>query len=320
MFSALYGLFIPHHSNNYRSKLIHNSSLFALILLTVIASTVLFITRKSDPQVLGIATNINVAELLKDTNNQRAQNGLPPLTLNQQLTDAANAKANYMFAKNFWAHNAPDGTTPWVFIQNSGYNYTYAGENLARDFNDSDAVVTAWMDSPSHRENVLNPKYDEIGFAVVNGKLSGEDTTLVVQMFGKRTNSVAAIPSQSVNTSAPSPKPTIQPTIAPTRTPSPVQATGVPTLIPTPVRSITLSPVNDALVAGISTTPSLDSSVLTKNIAIAMLGIVILAFFFDMVYIERKKLFRLVGHNLDHILFLGGAIILLLLFGKGLVL
>jgi hypothetical protein len=307
MFSAFYGLFVPHHSNNYRSKLVHNSSLFALILLTVIASTILFVTRKTDPQVLGIASNINVSDLLNNTNDQRAQNGLPPLTLNSQLTDAATAKANYMFAKNFWAHNAPDGTTPWVFIQNSGYNYIYAGENLARDFNDSNAVVNAWMNSPSHRENVLNAKYDEIGFAVVNGKLSGQDTTLVVQMFGKRSGTVAAIPLQAVKTTVPSTKTTSQPTIVPTIAPTIAS--------PSPVPATT-----ETLVAGVTTEPTLDSTILTKNIAIAMLGIVILAFFFDMVYIERKKLFRLVGHNLDHILFLGGAIILLLLFGKGLVL
>jgi hypothetical protein len=67
----------------------------------------------------------------------------------------------------------------------AGYQYEYAGENLAKNFLFSKNVVEAWMDSPTHRENVLRPEYTDVGFAVVNDVLNGEETTLVVQMFGK---------------------------------------------------------------------------------------------------------------------------------------
>ena len=86
-----------------------------------------------------------------------------------------------MFSKDYWAHNAPDGTTPWVFIKNTGYNYIYAGENLARGFNSASDVINAWMNSPEHRQNVLSPNYQNVGFAVATGTLSGEDTVLVVE-------------------------------------------------------------------------------------------------------------------------------------------
>ncbi len=93
-------------------------------------------------------------------------------------------KATDMFARNYWAHYGPDGTTPWSFITNSGYEYEYAGENLAKNFMFSDGVVQAWMESPTHRENILRNEYTEIGYAIQNGVLNGEETTLVVQMFG----------------------------------------------------------------------------------------------------------------------------------------
>jgi hypothetical protein len=91
-----------------------------------------------------------------------------------------------MFARDYWAHVSPQGVQPWHFITQSNYAYRYAGENLARDFSDPDSVIKAWIASPSHRDNLLNPKYQDIGVAVVDGKLGGRDTTLVVQFFGTR--------------------------------------------------------------------------------------------------------------------------------------
>jgi hypothetical protein len=89
-----------------------------------------------------------------------------------------------MFAKNYWSHFAPDGASPWDFINGSGYRYEYAGENLAKNFLFSQGVVDAWMNSPTHRENILKKNYTEVGYAIVNGVMNGEETTLVVQMFG----------------------------------------------------------------------------------------------------------------------------------------
>src|SRR5204863_2082531 len=114
----------------------------------------------------------------------RRQNGAGDLTISNELSRAASDKASDMFAKNYWAHNAPDGTTPWVFIKSSGYEYIYAGENLARGFTTSQSVVDAWMASPEHKENMLSKNYKNVGFAVATGNLNGEDTVLVVEMLG----------------------------------------------------------------------------------------------------------------------------------------
>jgi hypothetical protein len=100
------------------------------------------------------------------------------------LTSAAHAKADNMFDEQYWDHFGPNGETPWQFILASGYSYVYAGENLAKGFTTSEGVHAAWMASASHRENIMNANYKEIGIAVVPGTLLGEDVLLVVQIFG----------------------------------------------------------------------------------------------------------------------------------------
>jgi hypothetical protein len=82
-------------------------------------------------------------------------------------------------------YQSPQGQMdPWQFIINSGYQYLYAGENLGKDFSSAEKLVTAWMNSPLHRDNLLNPNYSEIGVAVIEGPyLDKKDTTLIVQML-----------------------------------------------------------------------------------------------------------------------------------------
>lgn len=140
------------------------------------------------PGVLGYASDISVNKLLSASNEERRKAGVEPLRLNKNLTLAAQKKAEHMFTHNYWAHVAPDGTEPWTFILDTSYDYVFAGENLAKNFNDSQDVVTAWYNSPSHRDNLLSPNYDEMGFAVMNGTLDGYETTLVVQFFGRPRN------------------------------------------------------------------------------------------------------------------------------------
>lgn len=177
--------FLPHPHENKRATLLMNKSML-MYCLVLLAMTLLFrFVPKVLPGILGYASNINTADLLANTNEKRAQNGLPPLVLNDRLSRAAQKKAQHMFAKGYWAHIAPDGTDPWDFILGEGYDYVYAGENLAKNFSTSRSVVDAWSNSVSHRQNLLNANYTEIGFASVDGVLNGYQTTIVVQMFGK---------------------------------------------------------------------------------------------------------------------------------------
>lgn len=135
-------------------------------------------------QVLGYATNMQTDILLRDTNDYRDRSDLPALKLNTDLSRAAQAKAESMVAKNYWSHVAPDGTTPWYYFQKVSYDYAAAGENLAYGFSTSDQVVTAWMNSAEHRDNILG-NYQDIGFGVANGEgYQGGRNTVIVAFYG----------------------------------------------------------------------------------------------------------------------------------------
>ncbi|MBX4187062.1 MAG: CAP domain-containing protein [Candidatus Doudnabacteria bacterium] len=120
--------------------------------------------------------------MLDLVNQDRVSHGLPALNLNSTLNLAALAKAQDMLSHNYFSHVSPSGETPWHWIKTVGYNYAYAGENLAEGYLDADDLEKSWMASPSHRANILSPHYSEVGLAVVNF----HDTNLVVQMFGSK--------------------------------------------------------------------------------------------------------------------------------------
>lgn len=123
--------------------------------------------------------------LIAFTNQQRVAAGLTPLVKNDELMASAQSKAQDMLAHDYWAHFAPDKTSPWDFIRAAGYTYMHAGENLAKGFTDNQSVVTAWMQSSEHRKNILDPSFQDVGIAVVQGQLLGHKTTLVVAHYGK---------------------------------------------------------------------------------------------------------------------------------------
>lgn len=118
------------------------------------------------------------------TNEERGGVAATPLRRNVLLDAAATKKAEHMAKHSYFAHYAPDGTTPWEFFDEVGYVYAHAGENLAVHFNDSSALVAAWMRSPSHRENIVNSQFSEIGVGTARGRYQGHETVFVVQLFG----------------------------------------------------------------------------------------------------------------------------------------
>jgi len=181
-------LFIPQRKNNYKALLAQPGFLAIFLCLYILNQSIIRSIAIVRPGVLGFSSEITSSKVLDQTNQQRIQAGLEPLRYSQILSKSAQAKADHMFANNYWAHNAPDGTTPWDFFKQVDYQYQIAGENLAKDFYDTSSLMSAWMKSPTHRDNIVNPKYKEIGIGVVNGTLSGIKTTLVVQHFATPLN------------------------------------------------------------------------------------------------------------------------------------
>jgi hypothetical protein len=265
-------LFVPSEKNNYRAKLIQHD-LLSMYLCIILLLTI--VIKHGDrlgavSQVLGIATDINIEQLFLHTNEERAKNNLPPLRISSRLSQAAELKADNMFVQNYWAHFAPDGTSPWDFMQQVNYKYEYAGENLAKNFLFSKNVVDAWMDSPTHRENILRDEYTEVGYAIKNGVLNGEETTLVVQMFGK-----------------------------------PVVGTEIAEAPAPPVTQQPIPSVSDrgrvlAQVEKPSATPFLP----TISIVYLFLGVLVVVFAIDFYIATRLKVIRLHGNSVAHMMFL----------------
>jgi len=182
----LHHYFIPQAANDHRPHFIRHKALHiysALIIgLKVAVVALLFIIYPSPAQFSTITSN-RIVEL---TNQARQQAGLPALVRNDTLDHSAMLKAEDMLKYNYFAHQRPeDGLAPWEWFKQAGYNYTYAGENLAMNFSDAEDAVQAWLKSPTHRANIMNSHYHDIGIAVVVGKINGHQTTLVVQHFGK---------------------------------------------------------------------------------------------------------------------------------------
>ena len=195
--SWFHHLFLPRESNNQRAKLLHPSSILILIVLFFGFQLTLSKVSIHLPQILGFSSQIPPEEIIRLTNIERVSHGLSPVNPDSELSQAALQKAGDMFARDYWAHVSPNGTQPWFFITQSGYSYRFAGENLARDFSDSGSVVSAWMASTTHRENLLNNRYQDIGVAVVDGQLDGRETTLVVQFFATRLSAAPQVSDTS---------------------------------------------------------------------------------------------------------------------------
>lgn len=165
-------------------------------------------SQRSSPATLAYATEMSASALLASTNAQRASNGLSALSINSKLSSSAQSKANDMVSRDYWSHNSPDGQEPWVFFDAAGYNYQKAGENLAYGFSTSDATVIGWMNSPSHRANMLDTTYTEVGFGFTNSSnfVGTGQETIVVAHYAQPVAVAAPVPP------APEPTPTPEPT------------------------------------------------------------------------------------------------------------
>lgn len=131
---------------------------------------------------------ILIADVISETNNQRRANGLGSLVENKKLNNAADFKMRDMFARQYFDHYGPNGTSGAAeLVIKFGYQYSWVGENLALgDFRNANDLVSAWMNSPGHRANILNSVYREIGIATGYDVFQGRRTIIAVQIFGTR--------------------------------------------------------------------------------------------------------------------------------------
>ena len=202
---------IKRHSRDANKPFIASGAVLALlsvITFLLFSVSLLKYTLVRHPNLSAVISNV----LVNLTNNDRSSFGIESLSVNPKLVSAAQEKANDMAMKGYFSHTSPDGTEPWYWIEVAGYQYSSAGENLAIDFSDSAEVEKAWLASLTHRANLLNGKFTEIGIATARGIYQGRETIFVVQMFGApkkvftasiSETEVLEIVSSNINTSPP---------------------------------------------------------------------------------------------------------------------
>ncbi|HVX57940.1 MAG TPA: CAP domain-containing protein [Candidatus Saccharimonadales bacterium] len=218
-----------HHSKSYLK-----SYWPYLPMLLIVSLGLLVNSTWSSKSVLGSSSDFSTASLLNDTNAQRAKLGESALTVNAQLSAAAQAKADDMVRNNYWAHTSPAGRTPWSFITAAGYQYQSAGENLAYGFANANQSVAGWMNSTEHRDNILNAAFRNVGFGVASSSdFVGQGPATVV---------VAEYAQPAITTAAASPPgvAAAPPTAAASTPPSNVLGTSADTTTSQPVSRIQL--------------------------------------------------------------------------------
>lgn len=307
---------MPHPKNGHRAHLVKIPSLAVYLILLIVVQAGLITAAQIRPDILGIKSTVTSQQIIELTNQERAKVGAPAVSDNPLLTTAAIAKAKDMISQNYWSHTAPDGRQPWDFIVTEGYKYLFAGENLARNFTDSDSVVKAWIASPSHKANLLDSHYREIGVAVVEGFYGGGDSVLVVQMFGTRPSQIASLPQTTAATPTPTTIPTVtsaqeiiggpQPAIA--HLPKEVELEPAitiprPQIASAPTLQETLSvPIKSTIKSSVE--PVVDPFVITRITALVMMFFVAGLLAIDWLVISRQRVVRQVGHQGAHALFL----------------
>lgn len=194
--------FIPHEGNEYTPHSLQKIAVFCmgiLILLSFILAnlhSVVWIT--SD----WLVSTILPAVIVDLTNQERESYALTDLRRNATLDLAATLKAQHMANNQYFAHYAPDGTSPWHWFSVADYKFVHAGENLAIHFSDSDAVVNAWMNSPTHKANIVNGNFTEIGVGTAQGMYEGYQTVYVVQLFGAPARTQVAGAERTITSNA----------------------------------------------------------------------------------------------------------------------
>jgi hypothetical protein len=289
-------LFTPHHTNNFRAKLLHNSGIFAILGIVVVGNIFIRLLASPALHILGFTSSVTIDEVVRATNEARAAAGLKQLSYNEKLADAARRKAANMYSENYWAHNSPTGKNPWVWFKEAGYSYVYAGENLAKDFGSTDRLMAAWMASPTHRDNVVNSKYSEIGIAVVPGSLQGQETVLVVQLFGAPSGgSVPKNASLDSNAIQVVPIDVAQANVAE------VKGQEIASMVPPDINVIQITPASSPVAVVL---PRFNQFNLSRALNLGTTALFILALIIDIYLAESKILTRRVGNNWAHILFI----------------
>ncbi len=156
--------------------------IFNILLIFLIGGALLIVFHS--PNKSQSVQILDQQKLIALTNKERLKYNLAPLFPNGTLTKAALNKASDLLKGQYFAHNSPSGKKFSTWVKEVQYNYYIVGENLAEGFSNDEMIIQAWMESPTHRQNILQSEFKEIGMAILKGDFKGKKTKMVVQIFG----------------------------------------------------------------------------------------------------------------------------------------
>lgn len=140
-----------------------------------------------DPTPTAASRSSYAEAIVHAMNRERAARGLGPLRLEERLSLAAQDRVADMLSKHYFDHVSPEGISPFEWVRKRGYKYNLIGENLALGYRSSHSVVSGWMKSPGHRDNILKSGFDEVGIAFSDtSPMRGYGAPLVVALYGRR--------------------------------------------------------------------------------------------------------------------------------------
>jgi len=184
MTGEIKNFFFPNKNNCFKPRFFQPEFLFTFVVV-IFALRIAFLPFYLPFSKTLLFSKVVSTEIITLLNQQRKSEGLAVLKVSPKLARAAHLKAEDMLNKDYFAHKSPDGLMGWDFINEVGYKYSVAGENLAIGFLDSLEVHKAWNNSPLHQRNLLDPRFTEVGVAVSSGEFKGKTTTVIVQLFGE---------------------------------------------------------------------------------------------------------------------------------------
>jgi hypothetical protein len=317
--------FIPNAENEFQPKILKPKAAIFIFLLIIIIENLFFLISYSFIPYSEFLANLIGQTIADLTNSSRLNYNILPLKINPLLSQAAQLKAEDMAQKGYFNHVSPDNITPWYWLDRVGYKYISAGENLAINFTDSEEVVKAWLNSETHRQNILNQNFTEIGIGIAKGTYQDKPAIFIVQMFGTpeisyvSQNSIPSSNNYPVSSPMANQKPSSLPS-APLKT-KPLQSINpslVPTIAPTTITnpnnlnidknsSVKSEMVINNKIANISLFQKIITNPLeTTNNILKIFAILIIVSLIFKIFIQIKMQFPL--------LIINGALLLMIIF------
>jgi hypothetical protein len=168
---------MQHDNSHYQHHIGHFLLLSGVFLF---ALSVFFVS----PVSSNVSNAFGVKEIIDQSNEARSRFNLEPLQVDNKLMGAAQAKAEDMARLRYFEHIAPDGTTAWDYMKKYDYYYVVAGENLAITNQSTQNVINGWLNSTTHRDNLLSDTYRQFGIGMATyGDYKEHKNTYVITAF-----------------------------------------------------------------------------------------------------------------------------------------